>query len=64
MDGKTALRTLSVADIAQIYGLGRLTVYRAVWSGKLRVRRVGRRVLVRLADAEAWIGGSKNNVRS
>ena len=53
------IKATSVDGISQIYGLGKATVRRAIEKGELRVSRVGRRVVIRIADAEKWIGASK-----
>jgi excisionase family DNA binding protein len=48
----TAVR---VPDAARMFGLGKTTLWRAIHDGRLRSSRVGRRVLLRPGDVEAWI---------
>jgi excisionase family DNA binding protein len=48
----TAVR---VTDAARMFGLGKTTLWRAIHDGRLRSSRVGRRVLLRPGDVEAWI---------
>lgn len=48
--------TYSIEEAATAMGLSPRTVYRLVWSGELRAVRSGRRVLVRLADIEDYLG--------
>jgi excisionase family DNA binding protein len=56
-DAALAVRAVSVQTAARMYGLGRTTLWEAIRVGKLPARRVGRRVLLRLVDLEAWIDG-------
>jgi excisionase family DNA binding protein len=37
------------------YGIGRTKVYREINDGRLKAVKVGRRVLIRLTDAEKWL---------
>lgn len=46
-------------DIAERYQLGESTVRRAIRQKKLKATTVGRRIIVRFADADSWIGKSK-----
>jgi excisionase family DNA binding protein len=48
--------TYSIDETAAAMGLSSRSVYRLVWSGELRAVRSGRRVLVRLADIEDYLG--------
>jgi excisionase family DNA binding protein len=52
------VKATSVDGISQMYGLGKATVRRAIDKGELRVSRVGRRLVIRVADAEKWMGAS------
>jgi excisionase family DNA binding protein len=45
----------SIETIADSYGLGKSTIRRAIREGKLKPTRCGRRVLVRIADMEAFL---------
>jgi excisionase family DNA binding protein len=58
MAESTEVKATSVDGISQMYGLGKATVRRAIERGELRVSRVGRRVVIRVADVEKWIGAS------
>ena len=46
---------LSVDETAKWAGIGRVKVWAEVKSGRLKVARLGRRTLVRAADAKAWL---------
>jgi excisionase family DNA binding protein len=48
--------TYSIEEAAAAMGLSSRSVYRLVWSGELRGLRAGRRVLIRLADIEEYLG--------
>jgi excisionase family DNA binding protein len=59
---------LTIGETASWSGLGRGTVYEEIRDGRLRIAKVGRRTIVRAADARAWLasipsvastGGSK-----
>lgn len=58
-DATLAVRAVSVRTAARVYGLGKTTLWEAIRAGKLPARRVGRRVLLRLTDLDAWIDGDK-----
>lgn len=45
----------SPAEIQRRYGLKRTTTYELIWSGQLPSRRVGRSILVRFADVDAYL---------
>lgn len=55
---------VSIADAAKLSGPGRSSVYNAINSGALKVRKAGRRTIIAMADLTAWIdampsGGSR-----
>jgi excisionase family DNA binding protein len=50
-----ARRTYTIAEFCQKYQVGRNSFYNEVSAGRLKVVRVGRRVLVRVDDAETWL---------
>jgi excisionase family DNA binding protein len=52
------LRATGVAGIAKMYGISESTVERAIRLKELPVCRCGRRVVVRIEDAERWIGSA------
>ena len=47
----------SVDDIIEGYGLCRSTIYKAIGSGTLRARKLGRRTVILDADLRAWLDG-------
>jgi excisionase family DNA binding protein len=57
------VKATSIDGLSAMYGIGKATVERAIKSGALPVARKGRRVVIRIKDAEEWIGESKPNVR-
>lgn len=48
-------RALSIQEFAQRYGVGRTTIYEEIKSGKLRARKMGKRTLIAVDDAENWL---------
>jgi hypothetical protein len=48
-------RAMSVRCFCDNFGVGRTTFYAEVRSGRLRVRKIGRRTLVLCDDAEDWL---------
>lgn len=46
---------MSVEDIATRSALGRSFLYQEIKAGRLRARRAGTRLVVLVADAEAWL---------
>jgi excisionase family DNA binding protein len=63
-DGKLRGEGDQHSGVCQMYGIGKATVERAIRKGHLRVSRVGRRVVIRIVDAEKWIGASRGRKRS
>jgi excisionase family DNA binding protein len=45
---------ISVAELCHRYGIGKTLVYQEIKFGRLKVAKIGRRTLVRVADAQAW----------
>jgi excisionase family DNA binding protein len=46
---------LTVAEVARIPRLSKMTIYRAVWNGHLDAVRLGRSIRVRESAVIAWI---------
>ena len=46
---------LTIAELAQLLGIGRTTVYRLVNTGELRAVRVGERLRFRPEDVNAYL---------
>ncbi len=46
----------SVAEFAQLSGLGRSFLYEQIKSGELPVRKAGRRTLILHEEGRAWLG--------
>lgn len=51
---ETRIEAYTIADFLKAYGIGQTKFGELVKSGELRVRRVGRRVLVPREAAEEW----------
>jgi helix-turn-helix protein len=49
----------SIKGMVAMYEVSQATVERAIKSGELPVARKGRRIIIRISDAERWIGKSK-----
>jgi excisionase family DNA binding protein len=48
-------RAMSVRGFCESVGIGRTRFYQEVKTGRLRVRKVGRRTLITADDAEDWL---------
>ncbi|MBR1197810.1 helix-turn-helix domain-containing protein [Bradyrhizobium sp. AUGA SZCCT0158] len=48
-------RALSVVEFAQRYGVGRTTTYEEIKSGRLPARKIGKRTIITVDDAEEWL---------
>lgn len=46
-----------IEDFAAAAGLGRTTVYEEIASGRLKARKVGKRTLILVEDARAFLSG-------
>jgi excisionase family DNA binding protein len=55
LDAKTPLICTSIAGAADLVGVVPLTISRLIKAKKLRASRVGRRVVVRVADIEKYL---------
>jgi Helix-turn-helix domain len=48
-------RAMSVAEFCARYGPGRTSAYQEVKSGRLRARKIGKRTIITVDDAEDWL---------
>lgn len=48
-------RALSIAEFAQQYGIGRSSTYEELKAGRLRARKIGKRTVIAVDDAEEWL---------
>jgi excisionase family DNA binding protein len=55
-DGRRALR---INDFCKAYGVSRSTVYKLAAEGRLPLRKIGGRSLIRIEDAEALLTGGE-----
>jgi excisionase family DNA binding protein len=55
LDAKTKPLCTSIAGAANLIGVAPLTVSRLIKAKKLRASRIGRRVVVRVADIEQYL---------
>ena len=53
------VRATSLKGISKMYGLGKSTLRKAINEGRLRAHRIGRRTVIRIADAEAFIASGE-----
>lgn len=53
------VRATSLKGISKMYGLGKSTLRKAINEGRLRAIRIGRRTVIRIADADAFIAGGE-----
>jgi hypothetical protein len=53
---RSASQRASLREFCSIYSLGRTHAYAEIRSGRLRARKLGRRTLVAVDDAEDWLG--------
>jgi excisionase family DNA binding protein len=56
---KYPIRATSKAGVQEMYGVSRSTIDRAIVSGKLKVTRYGRKVIIFIRDVEKWLGKSR-----
>jgi hypothetical protein len=59
MAEKIEVVAFSVAGMSMRYSIGQSTIRRAIRDREIAISRVNRRILIRLEDAERWIGASK-----
>jgi excisionase family DNA binding protein len=48
-------RALSIAEFSDRYGVGPTKTYEEIKSGRLRARKIGKRTLISVDDAEEWL---------
>ena len=48
-------RVFTISEFLQRYGIGRTRFYEEVAEGRLRLRKLGKKSLVTVDDAEAWL---------
>lgn len=53
------VRATSLKGISKMYGLGKSTLRKAINEGRLRAIRIGRRTVIRIADADAFIASGQ-----
>lgn len=56
------VRATSLKGISKMYGLSKSTLRNAINDGRLRAIRIGRRTVIRIADAEAFIASGQEIV--
>lgn len=52
---RTGARALSIEEFSTCYGVGRSTTYEEIKAGRLRARKVGKRTVIGVEDAEKWL---------
>ncbi len=50
-----AKRAYSISEACQRVGIGRTRLYGEIKEGRLRVRKCGRRTIIRVEDLDAWL---------
>jgi len=50
-----ARRVFTIAEFLHRYGIGRTRFYEEVAAGRLRLRKLGKKSLVTIDDAEKWL---------
>ncbi len=53
------VKASSLKGISKMYGLGKTTLRKAINEGRLRAIRIGRRTVIRIADADAFIASGE-----
>jgi excisionase family DNA binding protein len=48
-------RALSIQEFAEQYGIGRSSTYEELKAGRLRARKIGKRTVITVDDAEEWL---------
>ena len=51
---ETQRRALSVEQFCKRYGIGKSTLYVQIREGRLRLRKIGKRSVIAVEDAEIW----------
>ncbi len=54
-EGSASKAAYSIDEFCQAFGVGRTKVYEEIEARRLVVRKAGRRTLIRVADAHAWL---------
>lgn len=49
-------RALTIKEFTEQYGIGRSSVYEELKAGRLRARKIGKRTIITVDDAEEWLG--------
>jgi excisionase family DNA binding protein len=55
IDLKDAAIAVGIDEAARLIGVGRTLLYREIGEGRLRIRKVGKRTLVPIAELTAWL---------
>jgi excisionase family DNA binding protein len=55
MSAETSKLAYSIAELAQLAGVGRSFIYEEINSGQLKMKKAGRRTLILRADATNWL---------
>lgn len=55
MSSDSEARALDIEGFCRAYSIGRSLAYREIKEGRLRVVKCGRRTLVPVANADAWL---------
>ena len=50
----TQPRALSVEQFCELYNIGKTTAYAQIREGRLRLRKIGKRSVIAVEDAEIW----------
>ena len=48
-------RALSIKEFSERYGIGRSSVYEELKAKRLRARKIGKRTIITVDDAEEWL---------
>jgi predicted DNA-binding transcriptional regulator AlpA len=51
---ETEKRALNVEQFCKRYGIGKSTLYVQIRKGRLRLRKIGKRSVIAIEDAEIW----------
>jgi len=51
---------LSIEDFCARYAIGRTTAYTELKAGRLRPTKVGRRTIIAVSDADAWLAAARD----
>ena len=60
-EGLREVRFLTVAEVAAVMRVSKMTVYRMVHSGELPAVRVGRRLRYLVCDVRSWLDGQRTD---